>query len=80
MVYGYARISRVQQSIERQIRNIKKEYADAVIVQEAYTGTKMSRPEWMKLYKKVKKGDAIVFDSVSRMSRDVEEGVKTYFE
>ena len=80
MVYGYARISRVQQSIERQIRNIKKEYADAVIVQEAYTGTKMSRPEWMKLYKKVKKGDTIVFDSVSRMSRDAEEGVKTYFE
>ena len=79
-VYGYARISRPQQSIDRQIRNIKAAYPDAVILQEAYTGTKMNRPEWQKLYKKVSAGDTIVFDSVSRMSRNAEEGVKTYFE
>ena len=79
MVYGYARISRPQQSIERQIRNIKSYNANTHIVQEAYTGTKMDRPEWMKLCNKVKSGDAIVFDSVSRMSRTADEGVKTYF-
>ncbi len=78
--YGYARISRPQQSIERQIRNIKSEYPDAVIVQEAYTGTKMDRPEWMKLEKRVKSEDVIVFDSVSRMSRSTDEGVETYFQ
>ena len=80
MIYGYARISRPQQSIERQIRNIKKEYEKALILQEAFTGTKMNRPEWNKLYKKVKSGDTIVFDSVSRMSRTADEGVQTYFE
>lgn len=79
-VYGYARISRKQQSIERQIRNIKAEYPKAVIRQEAYTGTTTDRPEWNKLYKRVKEGDTIVFDSVSRMSRNAEEGIKTYFE
>lgn len=79
-VYGYCRISRPQQSIDRQVRNIKKEFPDAVILQEAYTGTKMNRPEWQKLYKRVKAGDVIVFDSVSRMSRTADEGVKTYFE
>lgn len=79
MVYGYARISRKEQSIERQIRNIKVEYPDAVIVKEVYTGTRMDRPEWDKLYKNIKSGDTIVFDSVSRMSRDAEEGVRTYF-
>lgn len=43
-IYGYARISRPQQSIDRQIRNIKAYDSKAVIVQEAYTGTKMDRP------------------------------------
>ena len=79
-VYGYCRISRPQQSIDRQIRNIKGDYPDAVIVKEAYTGTKMNRPEWTKLYKRLKAGDVLVFDSVSRMSRDAEEGTKVYFE
>lgn len=80
MIYGYARISTKQQSIERQIRNIKTEYPEAVIFQEAFTGTKLDRPEWNKLYKKVKSGDTLVFDSVSRMSRNAEEGIHTYFE
>ena len=80
MIYGYARISRPQQSIERQIRNIKTEYPSAIILQESFTGTKMDRPEWNKLYNKVKKDDVIVFDSVSRMSRTAEEGIQTYFE
>ena len=79
-VYGYCRISRKTQSIERQIRNIKAEYPEAVIFQEAYTGTKISRPIWDKLYKTVKEGDTIIFDSVSRMSRNADEGIKTYFE
>ena len=79
-IYGYCRISRKEQSIERQIRNIKNEYPDAIILQEAYTGTRMDRPEWMKLAGKVKSGDTIVFDSVSRMSRNADEGVEIYFD
>ncbi len=79
MIYGYARISRPQQSIERQIRNIQTEFPDVYIVKEAFTGTKMDRPEWKKLYDKVRAGDTIVFDSVSRMSRNADEGVETYF-
>lgn len=77
-IYGYCRISTKQQSIERQIRNIKSQYDTAVIATEVYTGTKQDRPEWNKLYRKVKSGDTIVFDSVSRMSRDAEEGFALY--
>lgn len=79
-VYGYARISTKQQSIDRQIRNIKELHKDAIIVQEAYTGTKIDRTGWNRLYKTVKEGDTIVFDSVSRMSRNAEEGIKVYFD
>ncbi len=78
-VYGYCRISRKQQNIERQIRNIKAAYPEAVIVQEAFTGTKVEgRKEFEKLLKAVKSGDTIVFDSVSRMSRNAAEGFATY--
>lgn len=79
-IYGYARISKPQQNIERQIRNIKKEYPDAIIYQEAYTGTTLNRPRFEKLLEKVGKGDTIIFDSVSRMSRDAEEGTRLYFQ
>lgn len=80
-MYGYCRISTKQQSIERQIRNIKAAFPDAVIIQEVYTGTKTDgRNEWNKLHKKAKAGDTIIFDSVSRMSRNAEEGFVLYEE
>ena len=34
MIYGYCRISTPKQSIERQVRNILKEYPEAHIVKE----------------------------------------------
>lgn len=78
--YGYCRISTKQQSIDRQIRNIKAVYPDAIIITESFTGTTLNRPEWKKLYNKLKKGDIVVYDSVSRMSRDADEGVDLYME
>lgn len=77
-IYGYCRISTAKQSIDRQIRNIKAEYPTAHIVQEAYTGTSIFRPEWLKLYRILRAGDVVVFDSVSRMSRNAEEGFTLY--
>lgn len=78
-VYGYARISTAKQNIERQIRNIKNAYPMAVIVKEAFTGTKVEgRTEFQKMMRNVNSGDTIVFDSVSRMSRDAKEGFALY--
>lgn len=77
-IYGYCRISTGRQSIERQIRNVKAQYQEAVIVTDEYTGTKLDRPGWTRLYKQLKRGDTVVFDQVSRMSRDAEEGFHVY--
>lgn len=79
-MYLYCRISRKTQNIDRQVRNLTALYPNGIVIKEAYTGTKIDRPEWNKLFKKVKAGDTIAFDSVSRMSRDEEEGFKTYEE
>ena len=80
MEYGYCRISTAKQSIERQIRNIKGNYPGALIVQEVYTRTSLNRKEWQKLFAKVKDGDTIIFDGVSRMSGNAEEGFAAYEE
>ena len=81
MIYGYCRISTDKQNIERQIRNIQKAYPDAVIKQEIYTGTKTDgRKMFEYLLKIVCAGDTIVFDSVSRMSRNAETGFHVYQE
>ena len=77
-VYGYARVSTQTQNLERQIRNIQKEYPQATIYKEAYTGRKFDRPEWTKLCKRLKAGDVVVFDSVSRMGRDAEQCMDIY--
>lgn len=78
MIYGYARISRPTQNIERQIRNITEYEPKAKIITEAYTGTTQERPEWCRLLKRLKPDDTIIFDSVSRMSRNAEEGIEEY--
>lgn len=77
-IYGYARISTPKQSIDRQIRNIKTAYPKAVILQDEFTGTKLSRPNFDKLLKVATNGDMIVFDSVSRMSRNAADGFTVY--
>lgn len=77
--YGYCRISTPQQNIDRQERNIKAEFPNAHISKEAFTGTKTEgRKELDKILRAVKPGDTIIFDSVSRMSRNVAEGTALY--
>ena len=79
--YGYARISTNKQNIDRQIRNIKAFDKTAIIVQETYTGKKhQGRAELDKLLKQIKPSDTIIFDSVSRMSRNADEGFSMYEE
>lgn len=80
MIYGYCRISKKSQNIERQVRNILSIHPDAIIIKEAFTGTKFQgRKEYEnKILKKIKPGDTIVFDSVSRMSRNANEGCIEY--
>lgn len=79
--YGYCRVSTAKQNIERQERNIRAAYPDAVIIKEVYTGTCFQgRKELEKILTQVQEGDYVIFDAVSRMSRDAEEGFALYEE
>ena len=78
MIYAYCRVSTQHQKLARQITNITAVYPTATIIKEFYTGTKQDRPSWNKLISQIKTADTIVFDSVSRMSRNAGEGYKDY--
>lgn len=78
-LYGVARISTGKQNIERQVRNILAKYPKAKIIKETYTGTKLEgRKDFENLLKILQEGDTLVFDSVSRMSRNSKEGCELY--
>ena len=80
-IYGYCRISTPQQNIERQVRNILTAYPTAHIIREVFTGTTyQGRKELDKLLHTVQAEDTIIFDSVSRMSRNADEGCQLYEE
>ncbi len=77
-IWGYARVSTPKQKLERQIDNIRRAFPDAVIIQEEFTGATLDRPRWNGLETRLKRGDTVVFDEVSRMSRNAEEGMEFY--
>lgn len=79
-LYAYCRVSTQRQDLQRQIDNISKIYPDAIFYSDKFTGATTDRPNWNKLFKILKSGDTVVFDSVSRMSRSAAEGSKLYEE
>ena len=83
-LYAYCRVSTERQSLKRQMDNIvaadNGAYQNAKFYTDKFTGSTLDRPEWSKLYKRLKAGDTIVFDSVSRLSRDAESGAALYQE
>ena len=86
-IYGAVRVSTKRQNLERQIRNILDKYPNAYIVKETYTGTTLKgNKELDKLVNIIKKDISnndevlLVFDEVSRMSRNADEGYALYEE
>lgn len=84
--FGYVRVSTKQQKIERQIDNILSEFPKCIIYKDFYTGTTLERPSFNEMLKDVEKtlskGNTpiIIFDEISRMSRQEEEGYNLYWE
>ncbi len=82
--YGYCRISTNKQSLLRQENKIRKLYPLVHIISDTFTGTKITgRKEWNQLYRRIveqasTKKIRVIFDSVSRFSRNADEGCELY--
>ena len=71
--YCYIRISTDKQEYDRQIQIFKdKGYINGVnceYIEETFTGTKTKRPKFDELINKMEKGDTLICESLSRLSR-----------
>lgn len=82
MIVGYARVSTPTQKLRRQIDNLREAYPEIVVISEVYTGSTDNRPKWQKLMRQCRAGivGKLVFDEVSRFSRNAEEAIVEYKE
>lgn len=78
MLYGYARVSTAEQSLQRQIKELEARGIDKKnIYKEFATGKDFKdRIEYQKLLDACSVGDTIVFTSLDRFSRNVKKTVK----
>lgn len=72
MVFGYARVSTIEQNLDRQLDALKKAGAEEII-QEKVTGTKADRPQLNKLFDKLRAGDTILILDLTRLSRSTKD-------
>lgn len=70
MVYGYARVSTVDQNLDRQKDALKKYGVDRLFC-EKISGAKKSRPELDRMLSILERGDAVIVESLSRLGRSV---------
>lgn len=68
MIIGYARVSTVDQNLDRQI-NILTEYGCEKIIKEKFTGTIKDRKGLHQLFDVIRQGDSVVVESISRLGR-----------
>lgn len=76
MKIGYARVSTIDQNLDRQIDNLNAAGCER-IYQEKMTGTKAHRPELDRMLDAVREGDTLVIDSFSRLSRSTKDLLDT---
>ena len=80
MIYGYARVSTKKQrrdgnSLEEQVALLKAQGC-TTIYSDAYTGTKMDRPEFTALLAVLKPGDTLIVTKLDRFARSAHDGAK----
>lgn len=72
--YGYIRVSAKDQNPERQLLAIKEqEIKQSNIYLDKMSGKNFSRPQYLRLLKRLKKGDVRIVKSIDRLGRDYEE-------
>ncbi|MDA1576836.1 MULTISPECIES: recombinase family protein [Bacillus cereus group] len=77
--FAYIRVSSKEQNEARQVETMKKEGIDErdMYIDKA-SGKDFNRPKYQLLKQMVRKDDTVVFDSITRMGRNMDETLKEY--
>ena len=74
ILIGYARVSTINQNEDRQIQElIKYGVEEKHIYIDKQSGKDFHRPAYMKMLKRIKKGDVLVLKSIDRLGRNYRE-------
>lgn len=68
MIIGYARVSTLEQNLDRQIDLLKKEGCERIYSEKA-SGTKNDRPELLRMLDALRPGDTVIVSELTRLSR-----------
>lgn len=71
-LYGYVRVSSVDQNEERQLVEMKKAGVEKVFA-DKQSGKDFKRPQYVKIVKELKRGDILYILSIDRLGRNYEE-------
>lgn len=73
-IYGYVRVSSLDQNEDRQIIELKnKNVPESNIFKDKQSGKNFDRPQYKRLIKTLKKGDVLYVLSIDRLGRNYEE-------
>ena len=77
MIFGYARVSTKSQardgnSLEAQKEELLSAGAEKIYV-DTFTGTKMDRPEFVRMKNQLRKGDTVIITKLDRLARSVSQ-------
>lgn len=72
MIFGYARVSTVDQNLEVQLSALEKHVVDKIFHDKS-TGKNLQRKEFNKLLEQLRKCDTLVVYSLSRLGRKTKE-------
>lgn len=77
MKFGYIRVSTRKQARDGNSLEAQREALTAAgaekIYTDAFTGTKMERPEWDKLRAQLRRGDVLIVTRLDRLARSVSQ-------
>lgn len=77
-IFGYARVSSKEQSLDRQIEELKKYKVDEIITDKA-SGKGFTRTGLEDLHSKLRKGDTLIIKELDRLGRN-KQGIKEELE
>ena len=73
-IYGYARVSTMEQNEERQLIALRQVgVADRLIFVDKQSGKDFDRPKYQRLLKRLQKNDLLYVKSIDRLGRNYEE-------
>ncbi|PTK35766.1 transposon DNA-invertase [Staphylococcus hominis] len=77
MIVGYARVSSIDQNLERQLENLKTFGVEKIFTEKQSGKSVENRPVFQEALKFVRMGDRFVVESIDRLGRNYDEVINT---